>query len=552
VVVEFETRDARAHGALLRAYETELARGRTALGAADVPPLVVHEHKAGLIVGYPAVIDTMLAMAELSEWAGKSACSIALGQGALSIESVLPVLSSMVAAQDNPGLRALVAEAQRRGLPLLWDDALVTVGTGRASVSFEIAKVPAVAAVPWDTLGRIPVALVTGTNGKTTSSRWLSHVCTAAGYGVGTTSTDGVIIRGVLHDEGDWTGPAGARVVLRSPEVDLAVLETARGGILRRGLAVDDVHAALITNVSADHFGAYGIDDVPGMVRAKGVVAHAVRSDGAVVLNAGDQGLVALSNSVRGNVVFFADVDGGANKGAAVAEAHVAAGGTAWLAKEGRIVRASPQGSQDIAAVNALPLTFGGRARYNVENALGVAAVAHALGVSDTNIAKSLGTFGMAQNPGRGQLVTVDGVRVLIDFGHNPEGVRGLLDLVAGLRSDTGGQLFVITGAAGDRSNGDIFSLCEVLLKAAPAKILVRELGGYLRGRAPGEVPQAFLRALEAQGYPTASVSIAASEVDALRDCLTLARRGDVVTLLVHVDRNDVASFLASRATPET
>jgi UDP-N-acetylmuramoylalanine-D-glutamate ligase len=390
VVVEFETRDARAHGALLRAYETELARGRTALGAADVPPLVVHEHKAGLIVGYPAVIDTMLAMAELSEWAGKSACSIALGQGALSIESVLPVLSSMVAAQDNPGLRALVAEAQRRGLPLLWDDALVTVGTGRASVSFEIAKVPAVAAVPWDTLGRIPVALVTGTNGKTTSSRWLSHVCTAAGYGVGTTSTDGVIIRGVLHDEGDWTGPAGARVVLRSPEVDLAVLETARGGILRRGLAVDDVHAALITNVSADHFGAYGIDDVPGMVRAKGVVAHAVRSDGAVVLNAGDQGLVALSNSVRGNVVFFADVDGGANKGAAVAEAHVAAGGTAWLAKEGRIVRASPQGSQDIAAVNALPLTFGGRARYNVENALGVAAVAHALGVSDTNIAKSL------------------------------------------------------------------------------------------------------------------------------------------------------------------
>jgi cyanophycin synthetase len=546
VVVEFETADSREHAPVLQAYQGELARAAQTLGIAPIAQpsdFVTHAHKGGLLVGYPAPIDTMLAMAEISEWAGKSACEIVDAKAPLPLAEVVPALKGMLQAQDNPNLRALQAEARARGLPLLFDDAQITVGTGRLSASFELGAVPTVDAVPWDSLGAIPVALVTGTNGKTTSSRWLAHVCTAAGQKVGTTSTDGVSIGGVVHAEGDWTGPAGARTVLRSHEVDVAILETARGGILRRGLAVDNVQAALITNVSADHFGAYGIDDLEAMVRAKGVVAHAVRQGGTVVLNASDESLVRLGTGLAGRVVFFADVDGGAPRGAQVAMEHARRGGTVALAIDGRVELRSPAGTVDLGAVADLPLTFQGRARYNVENALGVVAMAQALGIAEAYIARGLGTFGMADNPGRGQLVRVNGVQVLIDFGHNPEGVRGLMNLANELKGE-GGRLFIITGAAGDRSNADIDALCEVLVQAAPARVMVRELHDYLRGRILGEVPQVFQRAFEVRGYPSSSFSFASSEVLALEACLAQARVGDVVALLVHVERDPVEAFL--------
>jgi len=200
-------------------------------------------------------------------------------------------------------------EATRRALPLLWDDEHVSIGEGSRSACWPRAALPDVADVPWQDLGAIPVALVTGTNGKTTSTRLLARMAREAGFRVGAASSDEISIGTQVVQNGDWTGPAAARIVLRDTGVDFAVLETARGGILRRGLAVESCDAALITNISDDHLGSYGVDDLAAMTRVKAVVADAVRPAGTVVLNAHDEKLVALASSLDRAVVFFANLD---------------------------------------------------------------------------------------------------------------------------------------------------------------------------------------------------------------------------------------------------
>jgi UDP-N-acetylmuramyl tripeptide synthase len=345
-----------------------------------------------------------------------------------------------------------------------------------------------------------------------------------------------------MLDRGDYTGPAGARTILRRSDVQAAVLETARGGILRRGLAIDVVDGALITNVSDDHLGGYGIDDVDTMVRVKAVVASAVKPGGRVVLNADDPRLVALASTVPAPVAFFS-LDP-ANK---VVAAHRARGGEAWFVKDGAIVVARAESEQSVAAVDQIPICFGGAARYNVANALGAAALAPALGIAEQAIADGLRSFGSsaADNPGRANRFDVGGVALLLDFAHNPAGIRSVLELVAGLRA-TPGRLALVVGYAGDRGDESIREAAQAVAEARPDRVYVRELTGYERGRAAGEVPALLAREI-AQRAPGARVAVAASEVDALGKAMATAEEGDLVVLLAHIERDAVAAWLAAR-----
>jgi cyanophycin synthetase len=197
----------------------------------------------------------------------------------------------------------------------------------------------------------------------------------------------------------------------------------------------------------------------------------------------------------------------------------------------------------DVAAV---PVTFGGAARYNVENALGATAVACALGISDDAIARGLRAFGQADNPRRGELVENAGVRIMLDYGHNPEGVRAVLSLVASLRGHSAtGRLFIVAGSAGDRTNHEIDEMCRTIAAARPHRVLLRELAKYMRGRMPGEMPAILKRSLSSHGLPDDAISLAASEVDALRRILSEAKPDDFVLVLVHLDHDEVRSFLA-------
>lgn len=553
VLVELELGPGETAARALALYLEELGRLREAIGLDPEVDVVTRAHRGGVVFGYPAPIDEMLACTDMSEWAAESACARARGEGALPVEAKAAEVMAALAQERNPARAALVDEAERRGLPVLWDDERTSVGLGCRSVTYTNDAIPPAGEVPWATLGVVPVALVTGTNGKTTSSRLLAHLATRAGYAVGITSSDGVLIGGRTLEEGDWTGPAAARLVLRDPSVELAVLETARGGILRRGLAVDRCDVALLTNVGADHVGSYGIDDVNAMTRVKGVVAEIVPASGTVALNAHDPNLVAFADGLRARVTLFADLDAPRDAAATAAglEAlarHRAEGGASVVAEGGLLVLRSPtEPSRTFGHIDELPITFGGAARYNVENALGVVAAAVALGLADDAIREGLASFRNEDNPGRGQVLERRGVRVLLDFGHNPEGVRAVMTLARALLAESGGrELTVITGSAGDRSDADLVGIAQAVVHGGATRVFVREVGGYLRGREPGEVPRLLGRALVEAGLDEGALAFAEGEVDALDRAIAMSQPGDLVALLIHVETEAVRDYLAT------
>ncbi len=531
---------------VVAAWRTQLARMRGALGLSpDVTP-VLRAGRTWVVAGFGAPIDELMAGAEATEWAAWSATEVLAGRPPLPLEPKRAEIAAILERDRDPRLLALQAEATRRGLAFLWDDEEVSVGHGCRSMTWGLRALPEVADVPWARLGRVPVALVTGTNGKTTSTRLLARMVAQTGVVVGSSCSDGVAIGAQSLRTGDWTGPAAARLVLRDPTVEFAVLETARGGILRRGLACDDVDAALITHVTDDHLGTFGIDDLDGMAEVKAVVARAVRPGGRVVLNARDARLVALAARLTTPVSFFADLERDPSA-AAVIDAHAARGGHAVVARGGEVLELQGGAESRLTSVAAVPLTFGGAARYNVENALGAAAMARGLGLDTAAIVRALEGFGSADNPGRGETHLVGGVTVFIDYAHNPDGVASALSVARALLRHPHSRLAVITGSPGDRTDAEIEAVVRNLRQARVDRVFLREIEGYLRGRAPGEVPALFQKLLRAQAFAPEAIVQVSTEVEALERAMAQAQPGDVVALLVHVERQAVRAWLEAR-----
>ncbi|MCZ7686481.1 MAG: Mur ligase family protein [Sandaracinaceae bacterium] len=361
--------------------------------------------RGGLALFVPAPIDALLATTDLNEWAIEAAAAELSGAEPPEDErEARRRLERAYRREASPRLRALERAASARGVPFVWDDDTVTVGLAARSRTYPLDDLPRARDVRWKGLGGIPVALVTGTNGKTTTTRLVARMAKLAGLLPGSTSSDGVAIDERVVEAGDWTGAEAARMVLRRPEVRLAILETARGGILRRGLALDGCDAAIITNVSDDHLGEFGVTDLATMAQVKAVVGHAVRPGGKLVLSAEDPELARLAPSFAAELVLFA-LDPSAVR------AHLASGGTAFVLSDGALARVGPEGRDALATLDETALTFRGAARHNVANCLGAAALGWSLGLPREAIVQALRTFGAssADNPGRGQLVQLEG-----------------------------------------------------------------------------------------------------------------------------------------------
>lgn len=507
--------------------DAELAAWRRAIAGVLPWPgeLQVRRYLAGAALFVPGPIDVLMPLCDLNEWAVAAADAEVAGRPAPPLD---PVVLAMIAEAHVPNLAALVTAARAHDRALLVDDEAITLGAGPAQLRFaRQGPLPDPATIAWATLGRIPIGIVTGTNGKTTTTRLAARMAHAAGRVPGITSSDGVAIDEHLVHRGDFSGPEGARLVLRDPRVEIAILETARGGILRRGLAVERCDVALITNVTADHLGDYGVDDVATMARVKGVVGRDART---VILNADDPALVALAPTFAGDVVWF-----GRHPGP----------GVAWSVRDGQLVH----DDRALVAIDEIPITFGGRATYNVENALAAAALAHALGIPEAAIVAGLRGFTSSRddNPGRGNLVDVGGVTVLLDFGHNPAAVRGVVALARGLLAERGGGTLRVTiGMPGDRVDAELREVAAEIAAGGPAQVLVRELSAdLLRGREPGVVPALLVAGLRDHGV--ANIVVVADEVEAVTRALADARPGDLVLVLTHVDPA-VDTLLWSRA----
>jgi cyanophycin synthetase len=375
--------------------------------------------------------------------------------------------------------------------------------------------------------GRIPLLSITGTNGKTTVTRLVRHILSATGRTVGMTTTDGIWIGDEEVARGDMTGPWSANVVLSDPSVEIAVLETARGGIVRSGLAYDWSDVGVITNIQADHIGQDGIETLDDILWIKRLVAERVREGGTVVLNADDPLLVELPHEkvmqrISRRIVFFS-LDG-ANP---VVQQHVDDGGTAFVAHGGWLEERSPEGVHRIARADAIPATLGGTAEFQIANVLASAAACRAVGVDRQTIASALATFRLDQHSaGRLNLFALAGGYVLLDYGHNPAAIQAVCRTVSQWGATRITQVMTVPG---DRSTALIEEAARAAL-CGPDRVIVRE-DTDRRGRRVGEIAEILASVLRRE-RPTLPVEIVLDELEAVATAVREMQSGELVVAL--------------------
>jgi UDP-N-acetylmuramyl tripeptide synthase len=554
--------------ALLSGWRTRVERARRHLGwdrstpgSPLAPAIVARRHATGVSLALQAPVDQLFTATELNEWA---LCATVFERDpvrwanvtvdlladyledandpadvippVLEEHAALSRLAARAASERRPDVVSLIEAACARRVSHLLDEATLTLGAGKGCRSWALDALPATDTVPWASLHGIPTAAITGSNGKTTTVRLVAACARANGWCDGFNCTDGVFIDRKAVASGDYSGPAGTRLVLRNTSVEAAVLETARGGILRRGLAADHADVAIVTNISPDHFGEYGIDDLDGLADVKLSIAHLLDREGLLVLNADDALLCAKSGVLRQRLGWQPTLGWFARSydHPALVQHRALPGVTAGV-RAGHLWLSSGNGEHDLGAVYDMPLTVDGTATYNVENLAGAALVATKLGVPPATIAQVFAAFGrdLADNAGRLMRFDIGGVKIILDYAHNPDGLRGVMRVAQQLRARDG-RIGMLLGHAGNRLDADIEELALVATEFGPDLIVVKEDEGHLRGRQPGEVPAIIQNALLKTGMPLAAVPICPSEVDAALMALEWARPGDALVLLIH------------------
>ena len=526
-VIEVEL-DGGAADDAIRVWREQARRILDAIGWAD-QETSSRKVEGGVMLALSAPHDTLYAATEVNDWAWDAANAVLSGGDAPPLDEAVDHLCRAIASESKPRLRALAAAAAERGVAFLHGEDAVTLGLGAGSQTWPEDDPPDAGEVDWSGVHDVPVALVTGTNGKSTTVRLTAAIAKAAGRCPGLCSSDWVRVGDDILEAGDFSGPGGARAALRDRRTEIAVLEVARGGLMRRGLAVARADAALITNVAADHLGDFGVHDVAALADAKFVVARAV-AGGRLLLNADDAMLAARGAALDRAVTWYGlDADGDPAASSFIADDHFVA------LEKGR--------RRAVLPVADFPLGMAGRARHNLANGVAAIALARALGLPLSACAEGLAGFesGPRDNPGRSNLFDIGGVTVLVDFAHNPHGVEAMLDTARRLPA---ARRAVLLGQAGDRRDEDIRAMTRVVWRFRPELIVVKEMESVLRGRAPGEVPRLITGELARIGVPREIVRQAPTELDAVRQAFDWARPGDLLLLLVHAQRAEVFDLI--------
>jgi cyanophycin synthetase len=375
--------------------------------------------------------------------------------------------------------------------------------------------------------GRIPVISITGTNGKTTVTRMIGHVLNESGQTVGLTTTDGIYIGGLCVAEGDTTGPQSARTVLSDPSVEVAVLETARGGITRRGLGYDWSDIAVLTNIRPDHIGQDGIETLDDLVYIKSLVAERVREGGTLILNADDEEVARLLEIPRvregeKRVVYFS-----AREDHLLIQRHLDEGGTAYIVRDGWIVEAEGAAERRVLEVASVPATMAGTAEFQVSNVLAAVAACRAHGVAVEQLAASLGEFRSAEhNPGRTNLYRVaSGGYVMLDYGHNADAFAAICRMAAQWE---GRRVTGIIGVPGDRDDALIEDAGRIAARGFHRLVIKEDEDA--RGRERGAVARLLCEAATKEA-PERECRIVLDDTEALSQELRQLRDGDVVVV---------------------
>ena len=376
---------------------------------------------------------------------------------------------------------------------------------------------------PPGTPSRIPIFAITGTNGKTTTTRLIAHVLKGSGRTVGFTTTDGTYIQNQQIVRGDNTGPISAQLVLKDPTVDVVVLETARGGIIRAGLGFDYCDVGVVMNVAADHLGMKDIDTLEDLARVKSVVPRAVSKKGYAVLNAEDENVFRMKDRVNGSVVLFSMDESHPN-----IQRQARRGRISCVYENGYVTILKGKWKVRIEKVLNIPLTYGGRAEFMVQNVLAATLACFVHGVSIEDIRVGLTTFnaGIAQTPGRLNFIEVGDATVLMDYAHNPAGLAGLTNFVTKLPNK---YRTILLNVAGDRRDDDIREFGRIAADAFD-RIVIRR-GHYLRGRSEESIYELLQEGI-AQSGSEPQVRIIADSRDAMYHAIKHCRKNELIVTL--------------------
>ncbi|PLZ14094.1 cyanophycin synthetase [Fischerella thermalis WC245] len=376
---------------------------------------------------------------------------------------------------------------------------------------------------PNEQASRIPILSVTGTNGKTTTTRLLAHIYKQTGKVVGYTTTDGTYIGDYLVEVGDNTGPQSAQLILQDPTVEVAVLETARGGILRSGLAFEAANVGVVLNVAADHLGIGDIDTIDQLAHLKSVVAEAVYPDGYAVLNADDPRVAAIAERTKANIAYFT-----MNPESELVRNHIQKGGVAAVYENGFLSILKGDWTHRIERAENIPLTMGGRAPFMIANALAASLAAFVQNVSIEQIRAGLNTFraSVSQTPGRMNLFNLGNFHALVDYAHNPHSYEALGSFV---RNWTNGDRIGVIGGPGDRRDQDFVALGK--LSAEIFDYVIVKEDDDTRGRARGSAAELIIQGIK-QVNPNYEFEAILDETQAINKALDIAPENSLVVIL--------------------
>ncbi|MBT4522795.1 MAG: Mur ligase [Halieaceae bacterium] len=502
-------------------------------------------HEAGLNLAISAPMDQLYSAIFVAQAAWHYSVCELLDCTSEPLNQLLTNLKAVMINEANPQLITLQQAAAKHRVDFLCDDDAISLGHGCGSHTWPIDQLPHPDQVDWAILHDVPVAMVTGTNGKSTCVRLASAIATAADKVAGVTSTDFVRVGQDILDQGDYSGPGGARMLLRDQRLEVAFLEVARGGILRRGLALQRAQAALITNVAADHLGQYGINTVAALTEAKFSVFRTLAEGGVLVLNADDEGLVrhalGLAEEVvhRGITISWFSLT---PNNPCITEAQTNHLPCAWL-EDHSLWYFDGSSSQLIIDVRDVPITMGGAARYNIQNALGVLCLCFAFALPVESVRRGLTNFhsNPQDNPGRGNEFQVDGARVFVDFAHNPHSISALSETMKRIPAR---RRILMLGHAGDRSDGEICELTAGACALAPDYVVITEEPDYLRGRNDGDVSEVIRKECLRLGLNETQLKFSANPLLGTECAMNLLQPGDLALLLVHSHRDEVIKLL--------
>ncbi len=385
---------------------------------------------------------------------------------------------------------------------------------------------------PPGTPSRIPIFAITGTNGKTTTTRLIAHILRGTGKTVGFTTTDGTYIQNNKIVSGDNTGPISAQLVLKDPTVDVAVLETARGGIIRSGLGYDHSDIAVVTNVTADHLGSKDVNTVEDLARVKSVVPRSVSEEGFAVLNADDENVYRMSKLVDGKCVYFSMDENNRHIKSQIERNRVSC-----VFEDGYVTILKGQWKVRVEKVINIPLTFGGKAEFMIQNVLAatLACFVHGVSIEDIRVGLTSFTPSTSQTPGRLNIVEIRDFTVLMDFAHNPAGFKGLRKFIENLNTT---KLTGILSGVGDRRDEDIREMGRLSAEAFD-KLIIRR-GDYLRGRTEEEVYELFKEGIKESGNEI-EIKFVKESKDAIFGAFDTAQEGELVVILADTVSKDIA-----------